>query len=396
MHVVVLGAGYAGLAVTRRLERRLPVDVDLTLVNDRPDHVLQHELHRVIRRPGVANDITVSLTRATDRARIHVATVEGIDRENRTVDLSTGSLAYDYCVNCLGAETAFYGLADVRERAIPLKRLSHALAIREAAFDAVRASGDVDIVVGGAGLSGVQVAGELAALAREAGEDDRVTITLLEQLDRVAPGFPERFGTAIEHRLADQAVAVRTETSVVGADDGSVAVRGGDPVPYDLLVWTGGIRGTGVTGGDRPTVGPDLRLDDRVFGCGDAVQVEDRTGEPVPASAQSARREARTAATNVARLVHRDRTSSRSEVDELAEFHFTSPGWVVSVGDEAVATIGSTILTGRPAKAAKATVGVKYLAELGERRKALGLLRTELGDEAAGLERLKDGVADRL
>ncbi|ELZ12681.1 FAD-dependent pyridine nucleotide-disulfide oxidoreductase [Halovivax asiaticus JCM 14624] len=379
MHVVVLGGGYAGVAVVRRLERLLPADVDLTLVTDTPDHVLQHELHRVIRRPAVANDIVVSVPQATDRARIHVATVEGINREHRSIDLSTGELAYDYGVVCLGAETAFHGLDGVRDRATPLKRIGHALAIRETFFDVIESTaGRVRIVVGGAGLSGVQVAGELAALTRETSVADRTTVTLLERLDTVAPGFPERFGEAISQTLEDAGVEIRTGAAVTGADDEVVEIRAGEPVQYDQLIWTGGIRGPETLGGDRPRVGPDLRLDDGTFGCGDAVRVEDTTGELVPASAQAARREARTAAANVASLVRRDRTETADKNGSLEEFQFRSPGWVVSVGDDAVATIGSRVLTGAPARAAKATVGATYLAELGERRRAIGLLRTEL------------------
>jgi len=379
MHVVVLGGGYAGVAVVRRLERLLPADVDLTLVSDTPDHVLQHELHRVIRRPTVANDIVVSLTRATDRTRIRVATVEYLDREDRTVSLSSGTLDYDYCVVCLGAQTAFHGLESVRERATPVKRIHHALAIREECQDVLDATtGTVRLVVGGAGLSGVQVAGELVALADERGASERTTVTLVEQRSRVAPSFPTRFGDAIAHALENAGVVVRTEETVTGADDEAVELAGDGAIPYEQLVWTGGIRGTDAMGADRPRVGPDLRLDEHTFGCGDTTRIEDTTGQLVPASAQSARRAARTAATNVARLVQRDRTGSRADADELEQFRFSAPGWVVSVGDDAVATIGSQVVTGQAAKTAKAAVGARYLLELGDRRAAMRLARLEV------------------
>ncbi|AGB15398.1 NADH dehydrogenase, FAD-containing subunit [Halovivax ruber XH-70] len=380
MHVVVLGGGYAGVAAVRRLEHLLPADVDLTLATDTPDHVLQHELHRVLRRPAVANDLVVPLTQATDRTRIRVATVDGLDRENRTVSLSSGTLAYDYCVVCLGTQTAFHGLESVRERATPVKRIRHALAIRDEFRTVLDATtGSVRIVVGGAGLSGVQVAGELAALANAWDAGERTTVTLLEQRSRVAPNLPARFGEAIASTLAETGIDVRTEATVTGADDTAVELEGDGAIPYEQLVWTGGIRGTDTMAADRPRVGPDLRLDEHTFVCGDAAQIEDTTGQLVPASAQSARRAARTAATNVARLIERDRTGTPTDTAELAQFHFTSPGWVVSVGDDAVATIGSRILTGNPAKTAKAAVSARYLLELGERRAAARLARLEVG-----------------
>ncbi len=379
MHVVVLGAGYAGLVLTRLLERDLPDETDITLVNESPDHLVQHELHRVIRRPELTAAITVSLPQVVDRAAVRVARVEGIDRDERTVSLSSGSLSYDVAAVCLGARTAYYGLEGVREHATPLKRLSHANRIRTGALEALRAD-DPRIVVGGAGLSGVQVAGELAALAREEGSE--ATITLLEQLEHVAPNFPADFQRAVRDALEDHGVDVRTDATISRADEMAVHLDSGGRVPYDQFVWTGGIRGGNALGGERPTVESDLRLDDRTFALGDAVRVTDATGEPVPASAQSAVREARTVAENVSRVVEAgggDGDPDLGGSDPLLEpFTFDSPGWAVSIGDDAVATIGSQVVTGRAATALKATIGAGYLSAVGNAGNALGFVYRDL------------------
>ncbi|WP_265111145.1 NAD(P)/FAD-dependent oxidoreductase [Halosolutus halophilus] len=371
MHVVVLGAGYAGLTLTRLLERTLPEGVDITLVDESPDHLVQHELHRVIRRPELAGEITVSLPAALDRATVRVARVEGIDRDERVVTLSDGDLEYDLAAICLGAQTAFYGLEGVFEYGTPLKRLSHASRIRRRALAVCRRD-DARIVVGGAGLSGVQVAGELAALARE--EGSTASVTILEQLDRVAPGFPAHFQRAVERTLEDAGVEVRTGATVVEADAERITLESGERVPYDQFVWTGGIRGSDALAGDRPTVDGDLRLDEHTFALGDAARVVDADGDAVPASAQSAVREARTAAENISRLVDARSTGSDPLVPHLETFSFDSPGWLVSVGDDAVAQVGPAVFTGRPAKALKTTVGVGYLSSIGGIRNAAELV----------------------
>ncbi|MCU4926705.1 FAD-dependent oxidoreductase [Halobacteria archaeon AArc-dxtr1] len=382
MHVVVLGAGYAGLTLTRLLERTLPSDVELTVINESPDHLLQHELHRVIRRPSLAEEITVSLPSALDRATVHVATVEEVDRESRTVHCSTGTVSYDVAATCLGAETAYYGLTGVREHATPLKRLEHAIQIRRGFYEALREdSGGPRIVVGGAGLSGIQVAGELAALAEQEGV--AATVTILEQEDSVAPSFPANFQRAVADALADAGVVVRTEATVTDADEKTVHLASGERLAYDQFVWAGGIRGADALAGDRPTVRADLRLDDRTVALGDAARVIDADGEAVPASAQSAIREAKTAATNVVRTVEavREADGRGSEPADTAldSFAFDSPGWLVSIGDDAVAQVGSAIVTGRAAKAMKAGVGVGYLSSVGGARNAVGLAGSELG-----------------
>ncbi|MUV61842.1 NAD(P)/FAD-dependent oxidoreductase [Halobacterium sp. CBA1126] len=376
MRVVVLGGGYAGVVLTDRLEDRLPADVDLVVVDETGDHLVQHELHRAIRRPSFADDVVVPLEEIFDRARVDVATVDGVDRDARQVELADGSsLDYDVAAVCLGAETAYYGLPGVEAHASPLKRLPDAARIRREFEDLVAAGGGT-AVVGGAGLSGVQTAGELAAFAREADAD--VDVVLLEQLDAVAPSFPEPFRAAVREELDREGVDVRTGVSVTHATEEAVETEAG-AVPYDVFVWTGGIRGPDALGGERVDVRADFAVDDRTLALGDAARVVDGDGAAVPASAQAAVREAKVAARNVERLVADAREREDGFRPRLEQYTFDSPGWLVSVGDGAVAQVGSNVFRGAAARAAKSGVGASYLASAGGVRQAAGLLREEFG-----------------
>ncbi|QLG27256.1 FAD-dependent oxidoreductase [Halorarum halophilum] len=379
MHVVVLGAGYAGLTLTRRLESRLPEAVDLTLVNDGPDHVLIHEIHRAIRRPGVVDAVSVSIAEVLDRAEL-------VDARVREVDVDAGKavlhgdeiVSWDFGAVCLGSETAYYDIGGLREHAIPMKSLADAATVREG-FQMLCETGG-RAFVGGAGLSGVQVAGELAAFSREEGVrvPDDVEVVLLEQFDEVAPSFPANFQRAVREELEARGVDVRTSTAVERVSAGAVSTDEGE-LRYDQLIWTGGITGTPATGGDRPTVRADLRASDRTFALGDAARIVDADGEPVPASASAAIREARTAAENIARLVEAERSGSDDGFrPRLDQYRFDAPGWIVSVGDGTVAQVGSTVLRGGAAKAVKASVGAGYLTSIGAVRNAASLAEEEL------------------
>ncbi len=360
MHVAVLGAGYAGITLVRKLERKLPDSVELTLVDARDSHLVQHYLHRVVRNPELGDKLTVPLTECCRRATIRQATVEAIDPDTGVAELDDGTLEYDFGAVCLGARTAYYDLPGLQSHGMALKRLPDAQQIREA-FLRIREDGG-KVVVGGAGLSGVQIAGELAELAAET-DDAGVEILLVEQESNVAPGFPAAFQEAVRDELQARDVEVRTETSVEAANEDTLSVADGSSLSYDQLVWTGGITGQAALSGSRPRVRSTLRLGQRTFGLGDAVSVVDDEGSPVPATAQTAVRQASVAAENIESLVSHDQGDGFEP--RLSRYVYDSPGWVVTVGDGTVAQVGSRVVRGRPAKALKTTIGVQHLAGVG-------------------------------
>ncbi|MEF8821412.1 MAG: FAD-dependent oxidoreductase [Halovenus sp.] len=400
MRVAVLGAGYAGLTVACRLERTLPDDVELVVVDESSDHVVQHELHRLVRYPELSDVISVPLDDILTSARIEQATVTDIDTEAGVATLEddgeTETLEYDYAAVCLGAETEFYGLTDVEQYATPLKRIEHA---REIRADALAASGG-DAVVGGAGLSGIQTAGELAELATE--EELDLDVTIVEMADQVAPGFDATFAGAIRRELEVRDVTVETGVAIESADESVVHLEDGRSLSAEVFVWTGGIRGPASLGGDRLATAGDLRVSDSTFVVGDAANVTDEADRVVPASAQSAIREGGVAAENILKLVGEtgtesgtvtipvtgqdgeDSQSEAAEPDESAEtsltqYSYSSPGWVVSVGNGAVAKVGPVVFSGEPAKATKAGIGAGHLGSVGAISKASQLVAEELG-----------------
>lgn len=375
MHVAVLGAGYAGISLTRKLERSLPESVELTLVDERETHLVQHYLHRVVREPDLADKLAVPLEECCQRATIRQATVESIDADGGRAELDDGTLEYEFGAVCLGAETAYYSLPGVQTYGMPLKRLRDAERIRTAFLKVCETGGRV--VVGGAGLSGIQVAGELAELAREEGTVSEVEITLLEQKATVAPGFPEPFQKAIADELETRGVQVRTETTLESATEETLETADGSSIPYDQLVWTGGITGQAALSGARPRVRSTLRLGQRTFGLGDAVTVVDDEGTQVPATAQTAVRQASTAATNIESLVEND--GSDGFDPRLSRYVHRSPGWVVTVGDGTVAQVGSRVLRGRPAKALKTSIGIQHLASVGAVEDAIEFAQESVG-----------------
>lgn len=402
MRIVILGAGYAGLTVTRRLERTLPDDVDLLLVNDTESHLVRHELHRLIRRPELDEMLHVSLADVLERAEIRQATVTDVDIDEKSITLENQEhVSYDIAAVCLGSATAYYGLDEVEDVAIPLQSPEDARSIRTAAMTAIGG----DVVVGGGGLTGIQAAGELAELSAESDLD--LSITLVEMADEIAPSFDATFAAATRRELERRDVTIAAGREISAADESSITLDDGTTLPADFMVWAGGIRGSEALGGERVPTGADLRVGPGTYVLGDAADVTDDAGNAVPASAQTAIREARIVARNIQNTVSRNDASASDADSAVAEpgevsdgsestatetYTYNSPGWVVSVGDGAVARVGPFVLSGEPAKAAKAAIGAGHLGSVGAIGKASTLVAEELGWPTEGALALPTAV----
>ena len=342
--VVVLGAGYAGTGAVKAIERAAPEELELTWIADVDHHLVLHEVHRVIRDPAVADEVAIPIEEVSEGETTFIeATVTGIDTDAQAVQLDDErTVEYDYLLVAIGTGTAFYGIEGLDEHAYELKSLADAEAIHSAMVEAATAASPrepAEIVIGGAGLSGIQTAGEVAAY-RDA-HAAPLAITLIEGLDEVFPGSDPTFQAALRRRLEDRGVTVMTgefisavdaERVTVGADDAAVGV------PYDVLVWTGGI--TGRPAAETAALEKDERShrftvdgtfqtsDPHVFAVGDAAEIEQPTGATAPPTAQAAWQAAEVAGENLVRAV-----TGR----ELRTWTFDDHGTVVSVGDDAVA-----------------------------------------------------------
>jgi NADH dehydrogenase len=340
--VVVLGSGYAGTGAIKALERELDGEADLTWISDVDHHFVLHESHRCIRKPAVREKITFPCERLkTPTTRFVQGRVEAVRTDDRIVELADGAaVEYDYVLVGVGSRTAFFGIEGLRKHSLTLKDLEDALAINEAVTEAAKAatrSDPAQVVVGGAGLSGIQSAGEIAEF-RDLHRAP-IDVHLVEGLDRIFPNHDPVVQAKLRKLLEEAGVEIHTGEFIGEVDPGTVYVGEEKQLPYDVLIWTGGITGRAVA--ERLDVDKDERTnrihadatfrtdDPRVFCIGDAALI-DQPGQdqPAPPTAQSVWQAAEVAGRNIARAVRGQ---------PLESWSYTDKGTLVSVGDEAVA-----------------------------------------------------------
>ena len=325
--VVIAGAGYAGLAAAKVLARHAGIRV--ILINQNDYHLLQFQLHEAavnkIDTQALALPMSSLLPRNVEFVR---AKMSGFDFKARVVHTDQGDFTYDRLIIALGSQPATYNIPGLNEHALMLKSLSHARILRghlEMTLSALKSrtpsrSAPYPIVIGGAGITGVELAAELGEGLQELTraydlDRDTIRVILLEAAATVLPGFDRKTIEEATRALQHLGIEIRTHTAIerVEADRIYVKPAGSDRpeiIETQTLIWTGGVRAntlvlnSGLTLGERGAVVVDgyLRSSDYpdVSIIGDSAVVRDpRDGHVAIPSGQLAVQQGKYAARQI-------------------------------------------------------------------------------------------------
>jgi NADH dehydrogenase len=341
--VVVVGAGFGGLATLRTLSR---AGLRVTLVDHNIYSTFQPLLYQVATGGLNPGDVAYPVRSFTRKygARFRRGNLAGIDAGKRIVTLvDGGQLSYDYLIIATGVSAAYFGIEGAAKYTLGLYTRRDAIILRDHLFAGLERLSiaaeprDVYITIVGGGATGVEVAGTLAelrnvALAVAFPEVDpaRAHIRLVELGPYLIPPFAAPLRDYAYRQLADRGVDVRLGTAIREVTPDSVIVTDGQALPSDITVWAAGVAAPAAAArwglpqgkGGRIVVGPDLRVkgQDRIFAIGDIALAEH---EPVPQLAQPALQEGRHAAGQVTRLI---------AGQDTAAFRYHDKGIMATIG----------------------------------------------------------------
>jgi NADH dehydrogenase len=347
--------------------------VDLTWVSDVDHHLVLHESHRCIRDPDIKEKITFDVDEIkSPSTRFVQGRVEEVDEDAREITLADDStIEYDYLLVGFGSQTAFFGIDGLEEHSLTLKSLEDALDIHDAVGEAAREASRNDpaqIIVGGAGLSGIQSAGEIAEFRDK--HRAPLEIHLVEGLDNVFPNNDPVVQAKLRKLLEDKDVEIHTGEFIGEVDEETVYVGEEKELDYDVLLWTGGITGQDAAGtvdvdkderSNRIEAASNFQTtDERIFALGDAALIDQPDqDDPAPPTAQAAWQAAEVAGENIARTIRGQ---------PLKEWTYDDKGTLISVGSKAVAhdVKGLPVDTfgGSAAKALKKTVAARWIKKV--------------------------------
>lgn len=395
---MVVGAGFSGLAAARHLAHAA---VEVVIVDRTNHHLFQPFLYQVatgILSPGEIAPPIRSIFRRQPNATVMLAEVTDVDLQRREIRLcgadgAARQLGYDYLIVAAGARDSYFGHDEWARYALPMKTLAQAVALRDRILAAYERATEVNdpqqrrrwttfVIVGG-GPTGVELAGQLATLARQLHRDfhgdfdrietERARIVLVEAGEQLLASFAKPLRDHARKKLIEMGVEVRLGSRAVNVDEDGIDVQahggGSERIRAGTVIWAAGVQasplgrllgeasGAEVDRQGRVAVGPDCSLPGypEVFAIGDIVDQHGLPGLAEPAMQEGA---------YVARLI-RARIAGRPVP---GPFRYRDLGTMATISPgDAVADVFGLRLSGLPAQLAWAVVHIAFLVGWGNR-----------------------------
>jgi len=362
--VVIVGAGFGGLAAAKALARGA---FDVTVIDQHNYHLFQPLLYQVatagLSPADIASPIRAILS-GSKNTRMVLARVSAIDTAQREVLAEGRRIPYDTLILATGAQHAYFGHNDWAAHAPGLKTIDDATYIRRRillAFEKAETEPDpaerarlLNFVIVGGGPTGVEMAGAIAELANRALAADfrsidprSARVILVEAAPRVLTPFEPSLSEAAKKSLEQLGVEVRLGAAVSALDAESVSI-GAQRVESRTVIWAAGVMaspagewlGAETDRAGRVKVAADLSVPGHpeIFVIGDTALALAADGRPLPGVAPVAKQQG----TYVARLL-----AARLKGETIAPFRYRDFGSLATVGrSRAVVQMGALRLTG--------------------------------------------------
>jgi NADH dehydrogenase len=398
-NVVVLGAGFGGLRaaklIAKKLRRLRLLDRYEVFLIDRSEH---HTYTPLLYEVATTSKETANACKLHSVATYPVKTLLGrlpvtfLQKELTALDLVEGDLhfadgekvVFDHLVIALGAETNYFNIAGLKEYALPLKTFNDAIHIRDSIWTlALERQGHIRIVIGGGGPTGVELGGELKAWCGELEKEFRackLEVILVEGNPTILPGFEPRVITHATDRLKALGVEIINGERIASVQKDVVFLTSGRALPFDVCLWSGGVKAPSVLTGmplqaepkGRPIAQgvmeclpqtPDLKLHSKIYGLGDSVCFNHPvTGKPIPSVARAALSQATVVAHNVVADIKAVEFPTKSLKLKAQSYVPHEYPYVIPIGGKyALAKVGPFLIKGFFGWVLKGLVELNYL-----------------------------------
>ena len=350
--VVIVGAGFGGLALARELSEN--TDIQVVLIDKNNYHQFQPLFYQVAMAGLEPSSIAFPLRKvfqSKKNVHIRVTEVTRINTAQNNIETPLGTIDYDFLVLALGATTNFFGMQNIMDHALPMKSISEAIALRNRLLqnfeDAVTAENEdikcglLNVVVVGGGPTGVEVSGMLAEMKKHILPKDypeldfnAMQIYLFESSAEVLEVMSDEASVSGKQYLEQLGVKLRLGERVTDFDGQYVFTSNDDKIRTNNVIWAAGIKGNSIEGlpADALTRGSRLKVNrysqvagfENIFAIGDvANMIEEKYPNGHPQVAQTAIQQGNLLAKNLPRMLKKQ---------PLVAFSYKDLGSMATVG----------------------------------------------------------------
>lgn len=347
--VVILGGGFAGLQLARRLNSS---SFEVTLIDQYNFHQFQPLFYQVATARLEPSSISFPLRKVfhhRKNVRIRIGIVQSVDTEANMVKTTEGDFNYDYLVIATGCRSNFFGNKNLERYAYPMKSTTEAIALRnrillnfeEALKQGIDKEGLMSIVIAGGGPTGVELAGALIEMKKNVLPKDypdmdfsQLNIYLIEGSNTTLAAMSEASQRTSKQYLEDMGVKVLTNALIEDYDGEVISIKDGRKIRSRNLIWAAGVIGNVPAGMDPAALvrGNRIKVDeyskveklDNVFAIGDVSYMETTGWEKGhPQLANVANNQAKNLAKNLRNLIGGQ---------PLKPFVYKNPGTMATIG----------------------------------------------------------------
>ena len=345
-NIVVAGGGFAGVMCAKQLESELKDESDINLIMISEDNYLLFTpmLPQVASGAVETRHIVTPIRAICKKTKFYKGRIKSIDPYGKritlwgTSDKRSVSIRYDNLVLALGSETNFFGMSDVEKNAFSMKTLNDAVVLRNRTIDMLeQAENETDpilrksflhfVIVGG-GFAGIETAGEIMGLLRDARkyyptiQKEYLKVSVVEMASTILPEFDQKLAQYAKEKLVEEGIEIRLNTVVTRFDGNEVALkirrdRDGKEIEESIMtktmIWTAGVTSVNTIKRsmfktERGKIVVDEYLEAKgfpgVFAIGDCAGFTDPvTKRHLPPTAQVAESQAKTAAKNLKAVI---------------------------------------------------------------------------------------------
>ena len=378
--IVILGAGYAGIFLATNIARYFRGKAGEVIIIDRnPYHQLLQEIHLVATGFRTADEVKIPILRLIDGMNIKFiqSAIKQIRPDKNLVVLESTEIKYDVLIICLGASTKYFNIKGAKENSLPLRSISDASLIYDKVSTLIKSNNKQNIVIVGGGATGVSLGGALSDFIKENKKTDSLSITIIEALPTILPGWDERLVKKVNEVLHKKRIRILTRSPVTKVENCGSSIYlsnddGASKIHSSLTIWTAGVKGYDIpidpevekTKDGKIIVNEFCQIDryPNIFSIGDIAAVKDENRKLYPPLAQIAIREAK----YLSKLIPKHLVDS-SDVKSLSgeKFEYSIKVQLISLGnDDYVGLFNHYVISGNLAKLVEEFARSTYIKSL--------------------------------